>query len=105
MHRLYGGANEELNYIIRDWDNFAAEAPQSDDVEEYIRDKPMHVPLYDFLFNPTPLSAERTAAVLHSTVVDDDEQFLDEVRATASVVWDGKQAIVLYCIQFKRDLL
>jgi hypothetical protein len=93
MQRLYGAATNELSYIVSDWEQYVAEAPKSDDVEEYIREKPMHVPLYDFLFNPDPLSAERAEAVLHKVDLSEAED-LEEVRATGSIIWDGKVCIV-----------
>jgi hypothetical protein len=97
MRRLYGAATNELSYIVHDWDRFVAEAPKSDDVREYIRENPMHVPLYDFLFSPVPLSAERAEAVLHRVDFSEAED-LEEVRATGSIIWDGKSSYTFITI-------
>jgi hypothetical protein len=40
--------------VVHQWDEFLAKAPQSDDVEEYIRENPLYVPFSKELFGIDP---------------------------------------------------
>ena len=39
-------------HVVREWEEWVKHCPQTDDVNEYIKDFPMHVPLRNTLFAP-----------------------------------------------------
>ncbi len=65
----YGHNNPK---IVDQWEEWAAEAPQSDDVQEYIKDHPenYHIPFRDLLFGDLAVSSEAVGAATRRRVRD-----------------------------------
>lgn len=41
--------------VIKEWEDFGYYSfPQSDNVEDYVKEHPLHIPLFDLLFSESP---------------------------------------------------
>jgi hypothetical protein len=69
--------------IVKQWKEWARDvAPQSDSVEEYVRDHPLNVPLGDILFSGAPVDTTPVRPLEESTFHE-----LKRMRTTDCVQW------------------
>ena len=76
-----------VNYgkTVTAWEEFAKSAPNTNDVDSYVREHPLHIPFADILFGGAPV--DTTPIVLHQQEVEDN---MKRVRCTDCVQWSRR---------------
>ena len=69
---------------VTQWLEFAKEAPKTNDVEKYIQDHPLHIPLAERLFSGNPVDP---TPVVPISSIDADSSNMRRVRTTDCVQW------------------